>query len=177
MDQLPIDHFVKAGQFTRVNHRDVYPAVDPSSPALSTSQAGKVIVITGASKGIGRKGFAASFARAGAKALVLIARSASSLAETAADIKAIDPNVETLVIPTDINDEVSVDAAFAKIKKEYGSADVLISNAAVLGPPQKLGDIDIKSWWSDFVSAPLMIRSPLILSHTPARKKDLTIRI
>lgn len=166
MDQLPVDHFVKEAQFTRVNHRDVYPAVDPSSPALSTSQAGKVIVITGASRGIGRKGFAASFARAGAKALVLIARSASNLADTAADIKAIDPNVETLLIPTDINDDVSVDAAFAKIKKEYGSADILINNASILTPPQRLGDVDIKSWWSDFVSARLRIRSPFLHAHT-----------
>ncbi len=152
MDQLPVDHFVKVAQFTRVNHRDVYPAVDPSSTALSKSQAGKVIVITGASKGIGRKGFAASFAKAGAKALVLIARSASSLAETAADIKAINPEVETLMIPTDISDEASVNAAFGKIKKEYGSADVLISNAAVIAPFQKLGDVDMGSWWSCFVS-------------------------
>ena len=154
MDQLPSDHFVNAATFTRVNHRDVYSAVDPSSPALSQSQAGKIVVITGASRGIGRRGFAASFAKAGAKALVLIARSASSLAETVEDIKAINSKVETLVIPTDIGNEASVHAAFAKVKEVYGTADVLISNAGTLSPEQKLGDVDIKSWWSDFVSSP-----------------------
>ena len=152
MDQLPSDHFVKMGAFTRVNHRDVYPAIDPSSPTLSQSQAGKVVVITGASRGIGRRGFAASFAKAGARALVLIARSASSLAETVTDVKAINPNIETLVLPTDVGDERSVVAAFAKVKETYGTADVLISNAAALSPEQKLGDVEIESWWSCFVS-------------------------
>ena len=47
------DHFVKARQFVKTTYRDVYPAIDPT--AASNSQAGKVIVITGASKGIGRE--------------------------------------------------------------------------------------------------------------------------
>ncbi len=113
--QPPSDHFTKLDQFTRVDHRDFHPAVDPSSPALSKSQAGMVIIITGASRGIGRKGFAASFAKAVAKALVLIARSASGLAETAADAKAINPKIEALEIPADASDEASVNAAFAML--------------------------------------------------------------
>jgi hypothetical protein len=44
--------FVKAMAFTKNAHRDVYPAVDPKQPNLS--QAGKVIVITGATRGLGR---------------------------------------------------------------------------------------------------------------------------
>jgi hypothetical protein len=46
------DHFVKQSQFTKTFYRDAYPAIDPT--AASNSQAGKVIVITGASQGIGR---------------------------------------------------------------------------------------------------------------------------
>jgi hypothetical protein len=38
--------FTKRNAFTRKVYRDVYPAVDPRSPALS--QAGKVVMITGA---------------------------------------------------------------------------------------------------------------------------------
>jgi hypothetical protein len=52
MENLPVDYFVTSQAFTKVTHRDVYPAIDPS--AASNSQAGKVIVITGASKGLGR---------------------------------------------------------------------------------------------------------------------------
>ncbi|TVY91615.1 Short chain dehydrogenase [Lachnellula willkommii] len=52
MENLPVDYFVKTGQFTKTTNRDVYPSIEPT--AASNSQAGKVIVITGASKGIGR---------------------------------------------------------------------------------------------------------------------------
>jgi hypothetical protein len=44
-------HF--SSQFTRNIHKDVYSAVDPSNPKLSL--AGKVVIITGASRGIGAK--------------------------------------------------------------------------------------------------------------------------
>jgi hypothetical protein len=53
MDSLPPDYFVKLMQFTKTVHRDQYPAIDPANPELS--QAGKVVVITGASRGLGAK--------------------------------------------------------------------------------------------------------------------------
>jgi hypothetical protein len=53
MDKLPSDFFVTANQFTKTVYRDVYPAIDPASEALS--QAGKVVIISGASRGIGKK--------------------------------------------------------------------------------------------------------------------------
>lgn len=46
------DSFVKLDAFTSQTYRDVYPTIDPTRPELS--QAGKVIVITGASRGLGR---------------------------------------------------------------------------------------------------------------------------
>lgn len=51
MEHLPEDFFVTSMQFTKNAHRDEYPAINPSSPELS--QAGKVVIITGASKGVG----------------------------------------------------------------------------------------------------------------------------
>jgi hypothetical protein len=47
------DHFVKSQQFTSTTHRDVYPAINPKQPSLS--QKGKVIIITGASQGLGAR--------------------------------------------------------------------------------------------------------------------------
>lgn len=40
------------GSFTKGIYRDAYPTIDPTRPELS--QSGKVVMVTGASKGIGR---------------------------------------------------------------------------------------------------------------------------
>lgn len=77
MEHLPVDHFVKTMQFTAKTHRDAYPAIDPSQAVLS--QKGKVVIITGASQGLGARGFVPSFAAAGPKAIVLVARRADKL--------------------------------------------------------------------------------------------------
>jgi hypothetical protein len=50
---LPNDYFITSMQFTKTIHTDVYSSIDPTTPALS--QAGKVVIITGASKGLGRR--------------------------------------------------------------------------------------------------------------------------
>lgn len=51
--ELPEDHYVKLFAFTKTLYRDVYPAINPENEKLS--QRGKVVVITGASRGIGQK--------------------------------------------------------------------------------------------------------------------------
>lgn len=53
MDSLPNDFFLTSTQFTKHVSREVYPSVDPTSPELS--MAGKVVIITGASRGLGAK--------------------------------------------------------------------------------------------------------------------------
>lgn len=53
MGSLPKDYFIKSLQYTRKIFQDVYPAIDPSSPA--NSLAGKIAIITGASRGIGAR--------------------------------------------------------------------------------------------------------------------------
>ena len=49
--QFDPDQEVKACAFTTNLYRDLYPAIDPCRPKLS--QQGKVVVITGASRGLG----------------------------------------------------------------------------------------------------------------------------
>lgn len=53
MSELDDDYFTTLNLFTTTYHRDVYDAINPENPRLS--QAGKVIVITGASSGIGKE--------------------------------------------------------------------------------------------------------------------------
>ena len=46
-----LDHVFKKFQFTNKNYQDVYPALESS---IAKSQAGKTVIITGVSQGIGK---------------------------------------------------------------------------------------------------------------------------
>jgi hypothetical protein len=52
MADIDPDFYVKLGLFTKKYYRDVYPAIDPIRPELS--QVGKVTIVTGAGRGLGR---------------------------------------------------------------------------------------------------------------------------
>ena len=71
-------------------HHDVYPAIDPST-TLANTAAGRTVIITGAGRGIGR-GIAHSFAKAGAHALVLVARSEDELNAVAQEVRGVSPH-------------------------------------------------------------------------------------
>ena len=148
MENLPTDFFVTSSAYTPTVYRDQYPSIDPTSPALS--QAGKVIIITGASDGIGARGFAPAFAKASPRAIVLVGRNASKLAATEANLNRVNKAVEYLSVPTDISNQGSVDALFQIVQARYGHADVLVNNAGVNLAQGPLGKADVNSWWNDF---------------------------
>lgn len=125
----PDDFFVTTSQFTKKIYRDQYPAVNPASDQLS--QVGKVAIITGASQGIGRQGFAVAFAKANAKAIVLVARNTTGLEAAAKELQAINPDVEILTQAMDVSEKEAVQALYSRIRREYGTVDVLVNNAAL----------------------------------------------
>ncbi|KAH9218601.1 putative oxidoreductase ucpA [Leptodontidium sp. 2 PMI_412] len=145
MDQA--DYFVKKQQFVKTVYRDVYPSIDPT--ATSNSQAGKVIVITGASRGLGRLAFVNSFAKARPKAIVLVARTLAALEEVRDEIRAIDENIEVLAVPTDLLNADSVNGLWMKVKERFGHADVLVNNAGSL-QGGTVADTEVDKWWNDF---------------------------
>lgn len=85
----------------------------------------KVIVITGASSGIGRA-TALEFAREGAKT-VLVSRSREKLERVAEEIRRFMPDV--LVVPTDVSSPEQVRNMVQKVVSQYGGVDVLFNNA------------------------------------------------
>jgi len=85
----------------------------------------KVVVVTGASSGIGRA-TAIEMARHGAS-LVLAARRKSALENVAAEIKAFGQDV--LVMPTDVVDQEQVENTIAKTIAQWGHIDIFIANA------------------------------------------------
>ncbi|KAK1749787.1 hypothetical protein QBC47DRAFT_395306 [Echria macrotheca] len=148
MENLPKDHFVTSMQYTRHTYQDQYPSIDPTNPELS--MAGKVVIITGASRGLGALGVVPAFAKAGPKAIVLVATNASKLAAVEAEVKKINPAVQTLSVATNISDADSVAALFDKVKATYGHADVLVNVAAVLAGGGTLHEEDPALWWQNF---------------------------
>jgi short-subunit dehydrogenase len=93
---------------------------------------GRVVVITGASSGIGRAA-ALRFAEEGAR-LVLAARRADVLEEVARACRGV--GAETLAVPTDVTDAEAVQALADEAVGRFGAIDIWISNAGtgVFGP-------------------------------------------
>ena len=87
----------------------------------------KVVIVTGASSGIGRE-TAIEFARNGSK-VVLASRSESKIMQLANQL--IDENFDVTAIPTDVSCEEDCRILIEKTIQKYGKIDVLINNAGV----------------------------------------------
>ncbi|MBI2847418.1 MAG: 3-oxoacyl-ACP reductase FabG [Chloroflexi bacterium] len=99
-----------------------------TSKALSEfSLEGKVAIVTGASRGIG-KAISLVFAEAGAD-IVAAARSAEDLEKTAAEVKALGR--QCLVVPTDITKADQVQGMAESALKQFGKIDILVNNAGI----------------------------------------------
>lgn len=96
---------------------------------------GKVVVITGASRGIGAA-TARAFAQAGAN-LALLARSGAEVEALAAEI-----GPQAMALRCDVSDWAQVQAAMAAVQARFGRLDVLINNAGVIEPIAGLADAD-----------------------------------
>lgn len=92
-----------------------------------SSLQGKIALVTGASRGIGRA-IAELFAQHGAT-VVLTARTASALEQVAATIR--QANGEAIPIAGDITDENFVEQLFKTIRERFGRLDILINNAGI----------------------------------------------
>jgi NAD(P)-dependent dehydrogenase (short-subunit alcohol dehydrogenase family) len=88
--------------------------------------AGKIAVITGSSRGIGR-GIAEAFAKEGASC-VLIASSEANLAAASAAI-AKTAGKAPLTVTADLRNPVDCERAFATVKERLGRADILVNSA------------------------------------------------
>ncbi len=101
--------------------------------------AGKIVMITGASRGIGAA-TARAFAHAGAK-VALLARSEDDISTLAGEI---GPNA--LAIPCDVSRAWEVEQAVAATVATFGGLDVFIANAGVIGPMASIPEADPDEW-------------------------------
>jgi NAD(P)-dependent dehydrogenase (short-subunit alcohol dehydrogenase family) len=100
---------------------------------------GKVVAITGASRGIGAAA-ARVFAAAGAK-VALLARSEGEIDALAAEI-----GPAALALRCDVADWASVQQAVATVVQRFGRLDVLVNNAGTIDPIARLADVDPAAW-------------------------------
>ena len=89
------------------------------------SLTGKIALVTGASRGIGRA-IAIGFAEAGADVAVA-ARSEDDLETLAKEIDAVGRRA--LVVPTDVRDRAAIEAMIERTVEEFGRLDILVNNA------------------------------------------------
>ncbi|KAH9180337.1 NAD-P-binding protein [Lactarius sanguifluus] len=131
------------------NHHDVYSAIDPKEAFANQTYRGKVVLITGASRGIGQE-TAITYAKAGAN-VAIAGRSQETLDKTAAIIHATVSGAQVLAVPADVRDPTATEAAVQATLERFGRLDVLIANAGALGTfDQKLGDKGPDQWWNTF---------------------------
>jgi NAD(P)-dependent dehydrogenase (short-subunit alcohol dehydrogenase family) len=142
--------------FTETKHRDTYPEIDP---VIKSDCKGKSILVTGASKGIG-KAVVISYAKAGASRIALATRSDAS--DVVADVIAAAtsvglPEPTVLQVRIDVSDTSSTKLAAEHVKSEWGQLDILINNSGYMASYASLLDTDdevyMQAWDVNFWGA------------------------
>ena len=112
--------------------------------------AGKTVLITGGSRGIG-KAIALEFAARGADIAFNYIRSHKAAADTQSEIEAL--GVRCLRVRAHLGDSTKVHELFAELKSTFGKLDVLVNNAAS-GVQRSATDLEEKHWdWTLNVNA------------------------
>ena len=108
---------------------------------MLTSIEGKSVLVTGASKGIG-KGIARVFTKAGAKVLV-VSRNGDEAAAAAEEMRAAGGTASGF--SADVSELAGMEAAAAAADERHGGLDVLCANAGVF-PSAKIEDMSVEDW-------------------------------
>jgi len=135
----------------------------------------EVVVVTGASRGIGRA-ISVAFAGEGAR-IALAARSKAELEETERQVTA--AGGRCLVVPTDLTKAEDIEAMVATARKAFGPIDVLVNNAGIAGPTANCEDVKPDDWDSTFA---VNVRAPFlccraVLAEMKRRRKGRIINI
>jgi len=107
---------------------------------------GQVAIVTGAGRGLGRA-IALALARAGASVGV-VARSGEQIAETVCEIW--ETGGEALAVVADVSDATSVERVVGQVEGALGPPDLLVNNAATMGPLGPMWEADAGDWWHTF---------------------------
>jgi NAD(P)-dependent dehydrogenase (short-subunit alcohol dehydrogenase family) len=129
--------------------------------------AGKVALVTGASRGLGRA-VALALGAAGAHVLA-VARTVGGLEELDDAIKAAGGSAS--LVPLDLTDGAGIDRLGAAIFERWGHVDALLANAGQLGTITPLAHLDVKVW-DTTIAVNLTANWRLIRSLDPLLRKS-----
>lgn len=114
-----------------------------TKPAGAGRLAGKIALVTGASRGIG-KAVAKLFASEDAE-MVLVARTTGGLEELDDEIRGINGRT-SLLVPLDLGEFEAIDRLGLALYERFGRLDVLVGNAGDLGTLAPVGHIEPAEW-------------------------------
>lgn len=103
---------------------------------------GRIALVTGASRGIGRAA-ALAFARAGAH-VVALARTSGALEELDDEIRQLGGSAT--LVPLDLADAGGIEKLGPAVLERWGKLDILLANAGVLGSLSPLGHVTEADW-------------------------------
>jgi NAD(P)-dependent dehydrogenase (short-subunit alcohol dehydrogenase family) len=104
--------------------------------------AGRLALITGATRGIGRA-VALAYAKEGAH-LILVGRTSGALEEVDDEVRALGSGATLLTLDLKAHDKI--DALGPTIYQRWQKLDVLVGNAGILGPLSPLGHVTADAW-------------------------------
>ncbi len=131
---------------------------------IDADLSGKVAIVTGAGRGIGRA-IALGYAAAGAK-VALAARTGAEIEAVAAEIE--NRGGTALSVVTDVADRDAVDTLVRSAIEAFGRLDLVVANAGVTAPPTRVSAVD------DFA---YVLEVNLLSVHTLARAAEAHLRV
>lgn len=130
--------------------------------------AGKVVLVAGASSGMGRATSLAA-AKAGAR-LVLAARNVAALDDLATEIRR-DVGADPLAVATDATDRAAVEQLVREAVARYGRIDALVATIGTNIPRRTLGELTGASW-ADMVAVNLTAAFNLTQAVVPVLRDN-----
>jgi NAD(P)-dependent dehydrogenase (short-subunit alcohol dehydrogenase family) len=116
-----------------------------STSATRRALPGKVAVVTGASRGIGRS-IAGALLADGCTVVATSRRISAQPQKSGSRPPITDNRPPITALQCDVRDERSVGALFAAVKKQFGHIDILINNAGMAHALRNIEDLPLETW-------------------------------
>jgi NAD(P)-dependent dehydrogenase (short-subunit alcohol dehydrogenase family) len=134
--------------------------------------AGRLALVTGATRGIGRA-VALAYAREGAH-LILVGRTSGALEEIDDEVRSAGGSATLLTLNLKQHDKI--DGLGPTIYQRWGKLDILVGNAGILGPLSPLGHVSADAW-SEVMEVNLTANWRLIRTLDPLLRRSAAGRV